>query len=343
MSAMLRLPGVSTAIRVVLFLVGFGILAFLILELDIDEILRLVARTGWNFVVILLLYGGCQAARAGALWLCQPQAEVAPYWNVLAIRISAEAVRLLTFTGPFLAEPSKVWLLGRRGLGTKEGIAAIIAELVTHSLIATTLSIVAFAYLIANFEVSPFVRTTVLALMSAMGTYVVVAVVAIACRIYLIGAGVRLLVGLGLLGFARDRREVRLMEDLILLVLRERPARLGLILTFQVVANLFLMLEVLVALQAMGVAVPPHYPFLIEGGLKFVGVAFFFVPAQVGVSEGAYAILFDTLGLAAAAGVSLAFIRRLRTLVAAGIGLVSIALLSSGQGRKDHLLHRGPP
>ena len=82
---------------------------------------------------------------------------------------------------------------------------------------------------------------------------------------------------------------------------------------------------------------------MIEGGLKFVSVAFFFIPSQVGVSEGTYAILFDTLGLAATAGVSLAFIRRLRTLVAAGIGLVSMALLSSGQVRKDHLLHRGPP
>ena len=169
MFAMLRVPGVSTAIRAVLFLVGLGILVFLIFVLDIDEILRLIARTGWNFVVILLLYGGCQAARAGALWLCQPQAEVAPYWNVLGIRMSAEAVRLLTFTGPLLAEPSKVWLLGRRGLETKEGIAAIIAELVTHSLIAATLSIVALGYLIANFEVSPFVRTTVLALIWAMG------------------------------------------------------------------------------------------------------------------------------------------------------------------------------
>ena len=58
-------------------------------------------------------------------------------------------------------------------------------------------------------------------------------------------------------------------------------------------------------------------PFVVEGGIKFVRIAFFFIPTQVGVSEGTYAILFDTLGLTAAAGVSLAFIRRPRTLAVA--------------------------
>ena len=49
-----------------LFLAGLGILIFLVVELDVNEILRLIARTGLNFVVILLIYGGCQAARAAA-------------------------------------------------------------------------------------------------------------------------------------------------------------------------------------------------------------------------------------------------------------------------------------
>ena len=85
----------------------------------------------------------------------------------------------------------------------------------------------------------------------------------------------------------------------------------------------------------MGLDVPAHYPFVIEGSIKFVSVAFFFVPAQVGVSEGTYAILFGTLGLAAAGGggVSLAFIRRLRTLAVAAVGLVALALLSAGPVR----------
>ena len=45
---------------------------------------------------------------------------------------------------------------------------------------------------------------------------------------------------------------------------------------------------------------------------------------------GAMAILFTSLGLPATAGVSLAFIRRLRTLGAAAVGLAAITVLGSG-------------
>ncbi len=317
-----------TAIRIALLLVGLGVLILLVGALDVDEIIQLVAGASWSLALILVVYGGSQAARAAALWLCQPQADMLPYRDVLGIRVSAEAVRILTFTGPVLAEPSKVWLLRRRGLDTMAGIVAIVAEIVAHSLIAATLSTAVLAYLIAEFEMSPVVRTTVLAVVWAMGIYVVVGVTAIWLRIYLIGAAAGLFRRLGRLAFATDPGDVRRMEDMLLGVFHDRPARLGLILLFQVAATLFLVLEIFVALAAMGFDVPAHYPVVIEGGLKFVSVVFFFVPAQVGVSEGAYAVLFDILELPAAAGVSVAFIRRLRTLAVATVGFIAITVLS---------------
>ena len=112
-----------TAIRIALLLVGLGVLILLVGALDVDEIIQLVAGASWSLALILVVYGGSQAARAAALWLCQPQADMLPYRDVLGIRVSAEAVRILTFTGPVLAEPSKVWLLRRRGLDTMAGIA----------------------------------------------------------------------------------------------------------------------------------------------------------------------------------------------------------------------------
>ena len=331
MTVMPRAPSVRTLLRVVLFLAGLGILIRLVIALELTEILRLMGRTGWRLLTILPIYGGCQLARAAALWLCQPQKDLVKYREVLAIRVSAEAVRLVTFAGPFLAESSKVWLLGRHGLETRDGIAAITAEIVSHSLVATIISIAALSFLIAGFDVSQPVRTIVIVLLWVMSVYLVVAVVATWFRIYLIGAGARLLAKLGLLRFVQNEDAIRKMEDLLLLVLRERPGRLGGIILFQVAANVFLMLEIFVALHAMGFAIPTYYPFLIEGGLKFISVAFFFIPTQVGVSEGMYALLLDSLGVTAAAGVSLALIRRLRTLVVGAIGLVLILATTRGQ------------
>jgi hypothetical protein len=54
---------------------------------------------------------------------------------------------------------------------------------------------------------------------------------------------------------------------------------------------------------------------------------------QLGVSEGAYAVVFNAMGLSAAAGFALAFLRRARTLVVAGIGLWTLAVLTRHRER----------
>jgi hypothetical protein len=45
----------------------------------------------------------------------------------MAIRLSGEAVQVLTLTGPFLAEPTPAWLLQRRRFTLTEGFAATIS------------------------------------------------------------------------------------------------------------------------------------------------------------------------------------------------------------------------
>lgn len=52
-----------------------------------------------------------------------------------------------------------------------------------------------------------------------------------------------------------------------------------------------------------------------------IGIAFLFVPLQLGVSESAYTVLFEVMGLSPAAGFAVAFLRRARTLAIAGTGL----------------------
>jgi hypothetical protein len=307
---------------------GLAILIVLVRRIGLDRIVELTASAGWTLVLIAIIYGGCQLTRAAALWLCLPPESAVPYRDVLAARVSAEAVRLLTFTGPLLAEPSKVWLLGRRGLAAKSGVAAIAAEILAHSVMAAAISIAAFAYLLAEFPLSPAVRGGAIVLLSGAAIYVAVAVTAIWRRVYLIGAGAGFVWRMGLLRFVRDLRDVREMEDLLLAVFHDRPARLVRMGGFHLMANLCLMLEILVALDAMGFTATMLHAVTIEGALKFVSIVFFFIPTQVGASEGAAALLFDILGIGAAAGVSFAFIRRLRTLAVATVGFAILSVLS---------------
>lgn len=51
-------------------------------------------------------------------------------------------------------------------------------------------------------------------------------------------------------------------------------------------------------------------------------MVFFFIPGQVGATEVTYTVVFEALGFSAAAGFSFSFLRRLRNVAAAGIGLL---------------------
>lgn len=69
---------------------------------------------------------------------------------------------------------------------------------------------------------------------------------------------------------------------------------------------------------------------------NMINSAFFLVPGQWGVAEGAQALLLQTLGYTAAAGLSLGIIRRIRRLFLTGAGLLIFALYK--KEKKEPLL-----
>jgi hypothetical protein len=127
-------------------------------------------------------------------------------------------------------------------------------------------------------------------------------------------------------------KAVNRMEDVLLALLHDRPRRLVTTVAIEAAAQVFLVLELLALLQALDLAVPVSHAFMVEGSIKFIGLAFAFVPLQVGVAEGAYAVIFEAIGLPPAAGFTLAFARRIRTIVVASIGLPTLTRLMHDRG-----------
>lgn len=76
------------------------------------------------------------------------------------------------------------------------------------------------------------------------------------------------------------------MEDSLLAFLHDRPRQLVATLALEAAAQVFLVLELLVFLHALNLVAPLSDTFMIEGSMKFIGLAFAFVPLQVGVAEG---------------------------------------------------------
>ena len=317
-------------LRMVFLLGGLALLGLLLWRLGPSDIFDALSRIGWYFVPVMLLGGAHHAARALALRVCLLRPGTLRYRDALAIRLSGEAVQSLTFTGPVLSEPTKAWLLERHGLTLKEGFAASITEYLTCAFVTVAMAVAGLVYLVARFQPPRLVVAIALGLAILFSAFLIASAVAIVRRFYLIGTIIK---GVARIGVLKGRLEpdmvwINRMEDLLLIVLRDSPGRFVTLVAIEVAAQVLLVWELFWLLRALDLVVPASYPLVIESCAKAIGIAFLFIPMQLGVSEGAYAVIFQVMGLSAAAGFALAFFRRVRTLAVAGIGLATLAFLT---------------
>jgi lysylphosphatidylglycerol synthase-like protein len=331
--------------RIVLLVAGTALLVVLLWRLGPAEILQTLGQIGWYFVPILLLGGAHQATRALALKACILQPGALRYRDALAIRLSGEAVQTLTLTGPVLAEPTKAWLLERRGLSFKQGFAATLTEYIIYSFVSAVMAIVGLVALVMRFMPSATITSIAIAIVVMCSVFLAVSAVAIARRFYLIGALVSALIRLGVLRgrLKPDIEAVHGIEDLLLTVLRDSPVRLVAVAALESVAQALLVFELFWLLRAIHIALPALSVFLIEAWAKFFDFAFLLVPLQVGVLEGTYASIFGVLGLPLTGGFVLAFVRRARGLAIAGVGLAMLAFVTRRRNLPDESeLRRAP-
>ena len=101
--------------RIVLLVAGLAVLAIVLHAMGVGTILAVARRSGWTIVWMILLYALHIAIRGWVIWRSLPQPGLGLI-DTLRIRFAAEAVEMLTFTGPFLAEPAKGWMFIRRGI-----------------------------------------------------------------------------------------------------------------------------------------------------------------------------------------------------------------------------------
>ena len=317
-------------LRIVLLAAGLVLLIVLLWRLGLSEILDVLGRLGWSSLLILFLYAANQSLRALALRSCVLKADLLGYADALAIRLSGEAVESLTVTGPFLAEPTRAWLLKRHGLTLQEGFAAVITEYLISSFVGAAMSIAGLVMLVRQYESPAAVTVTAISIIVFFSAFLVASIVAISRRFYLIGT---IIDGLTRIGVLRGRLRpdlswINRMEDMLLAVLRDRPRRLVAVVLIETAAQALLVLELFWLMRALNLGADRFAPFIIEASTKVIGIAFLFIPLQIGVSEGAYALILDVMMLPAAAGFALAFVRRLRSLVVASVGFGTLAFLT---------------
>jgi hypothetical protein len=101
----------------------------------------------------------------------------------------------------------------------------------------------------------------------------------------------------------------------------ERPSALWLMFLLSFVNQGLALLEIYAVVIPLGLTPGLSGVLVMEAFTKLAKALFFFVPARIGADEGSSAGIFALLGLAPAAGVTLALARRLRALFWSAVGL----------------------
>ncbi|HEX5475487.1 MAG TPA: lysylphosphatidylglycerol synthase domain-containing protein [Vicinamibacterales bacterium] len=310
------------AVRTGLLIVGAAVLVILIVHIGPAVIVGLLRQVGWSLVVVSGVYAVHLAVRAVGIWRSLPDATLGLV-DVLRIRFAAESVEMLTFTGPFLAEPAKGWLLARRGVKTADAYGAIAIEYLLYTAMSAWIAASALSLLIGRRALPVAVRVPVLGVIALLVLFTGAFVYAAVTETGLIVPALR--AAGALIGRKRAlaaARQVEPVERVLVHFMHARPRRLLEVLGLEFCSHALLVLEIGILFRAIGVRSLPLDPWIIEGGVKFTSVAFFFIPGQVGASESVYALVTAALGLPAAVGLTLALVRRLRALIVAGFGLL---------------------
>jgi hypothetical protein len=313
-----------------LLLVGGGIVVgVLVWRVGPGVIAAMLRRVGWGFLIVCGLYSLHVTVRAAALWRSLPHKSVA-FSAVWRVRLSGEAVEMLTFTGPFLAEPAKGWMLKACGLSAAEAYGSIAMEYLLYTLAAGWMAAASLSVLLARNAVPYAIRAPVIGIVGGVIAFTLgFTVVALSGR----GLIAPIIRGLqGIVGRRAADAAVRIApaEGVLVGLLHDRPARLVELLAIEAGGHALLVLEIYVVIRALGYDVGLIDTVVLEGASKFIAVVFFFVPGQVGASEGIYTLLFRAIGLPAAAGLTMALVRRVRGLIVGGLGMAILAWTGHG-------------
>ena len=334
----------STRFRLGVLIGGIGLLALLFAQLGPGRILSLLSSLGVNFLVIVVLFGCHESVRALAVSRCLPSGQRPRFRRLLRIRFLGEAIGTLTRTGSFGAEPTRAWMLASHTGPGAHAYAAAVAELIANSGTSAFVTVVVAGIVLLRADIHGPLRVLCHVLWWSSLVYVSAAVVALAARIYLIGAVLRGIGALPLVGrrLKTDPVRVRAVEDAIIHALTDRPLALIQILFLELIAQSILVFEIYWTVGSMGYGMTFGKALFVEVSTKAANVIQF-----VGITEAAYAVVFNWLGMTAAVGFALSLVKLLRSLTAAAAGLTILAQIDrvrmTAADRAERLRRSLPP
>jgi Lysylphosphatidylglycerol synthase TM region len=326
----------KTALKIIPVLslaAGLALFAYLIRQTGVGVIAGYLSELGWGFALIVALSEARNCLRAASWYFSiEPRHRHLRFWPLHNVMLAGEAIKFLTATGPFLGEPAKAAMV-RGEVPLVHGFSSVVVENLIYNVTVFVLMLAGLPAL-ALLEGVPG-RLKLIGYIFAGGIIMFMAVTWLAVR----GRWYVLARLLEVVSRITDRREeggrvlrvaarVREVESNVSSFYEQRRGTFYLIFGINILAHVINVAEVYLILALMNLPASLWGGFVVEAVTKIINLVFFFVPTRAGVYESGHAVILGALGMSAAAGVTLAIIRKLRAFVWIGYGLAMIGLLT---------------
>jgi uncharacterized membrane protein YbhN (UPF0104 family) len=324
-------------VRTLAAVASVGLFVYMLGRTSTATVLDKARLLGWGFAFLIVLSGARQVLRALAWHRClEPDGRRPGLLDLFGLRLMGEAFNSLTPAGPLVGETAKVWAASRR-IPAQSSVSSVIIENLIYYLAAALFML--SAVVLALLELAPLHRFRWLAagLVICFLVFMLLAARSVSRRVSLVRG---ILDRLRSLGFKcaflkRYEHDLWTMEmDIYDFFLTRRSLVLGL-LALEFATNFTGIGEVYLVLKATTAHTSVLAAYLAESTNRAVQLVFAFVPFGLGVEEGIAVTTLRTLGYNASEGISLAIIRKIRTVFWVGVGLLLTAKYSLAGSQRE--------
>jgi hypothetical protein len=314
-------------------LIGLGLFVLLIARTGPSTILATVRNFGTGFLLLILISGMRHVLRTVAWYRSiEPDHRQVTLVDLFNIRLAAEAVSDLTFLGPVLGETVRTAEASKR-LSAPYSLSSVLIEDLIYGLSAVLFILSGVFILVFIYPVPHQVKVAGVILCLALILLILTAHFVIGKRRQLLGGFLDRLKKLNLTRrfLEREADNIRLFEDNVYGFYRRHKRLFFSILLFETAASMTGVMEAYVILNLTTLRSSLSAAYVTEAVNRAVNLIFAFVPLRVGVEEGGAGLVLGAVGYSIGEGVSLAIIRKIRTLFWMGVGLFMVGRYSVGR------------
>ena len=308
------------AVSVAAVAIGAALFVYTLSYIDLQDTIDRASRLGLALPGILVPSAAWHILRTWGWSIAFPDDARPTYWRLFRVRLASDAVGYFTVRG-LAGEPLKVLLLLDR-VKPEITTAAIALERLAFAVVATILAGGISLTAVTRLSL-PGAFDSAFWILSVAGGVVLVLVGIVARRRTGNYLG-RLVSSLSLvtgrqLGTSRVMRFILEVEQVLLQLLRSDRRRLVVLTILPVVCYALMAFEVWLVFWATVEPIGVTQVLTIETFARLASIASAAIPANLGALEASNAGVVVALGLAG--GGTLALVRRIRTLLWAGLGL----------------------